>query len=80
MSPSAIARRSVGPSYMANAARAMLGPMPDTASSVRNRLRASASAKPYSVIESSRTIIAVISRASLPRCRVARVVGVAMTL
>ncbi len=43
MSPSAIARRSVGPSYTANAPRAMLGPMPDTASSVRNRSRASAS-------------------------------------
>ena len=38
---------------------------PDTPSRVRNRSRASASAKPYSVIESSRTIIAVISRASL---------------
>jgi hypothetical protein len=80
MSPSAIARLSVGPSYIANAPRAMLGPMPDTASNVRKRLRASASEKPYNVIESSRTIIAVISRASPPRCRVANVVGVAITL
>ena len=45
-----------------------------------NRSRASASAKPYSVIESSRTIIAMISRASLPRRSVASVDGVAITL
>ena len=55
---------------------------PDTrtpTSSVVNRSRASESAKPYSVIESSRTIIAVTSRASAPRRSVASVDGVAFT-
>ncbi len=79
-SPSPIACRRDGPSYIASAPSAMLGPIPETPSSVRNRLRASESAKPYNVIESSRTIIAVISRASAPRRRVASVAGVAITL
>ena len=79
-SPSASARRSAGASYTASVASAIFGPTPDTPSSVRNRSRASASENPYSVIESSRTIIAVISRASLPRRSVASVDGVAITL
>jgi hypothetical protein len=41
---------------------------------------ASPSAKPYSVIESSRTIIAVTRRASAPRLRLASVDGVHITL
>ena len=40
-----------------------------------NRSRASESAKPYNVIESSRTIIAMTSRASVPRRSVASVDG-----
>ena len=39
---------------------------PRNPSKVRNRSRASASANPYSVCESSRTIIAVMSRDSVP--------------
>ena len=61
-------------------ANAILGPTPDTPSRVRNRSRASRSAKPYSVWESSLTIMAVVSRTSAPRLTVARVAGVAMTL
>ncbi|PQM45047.1 hypothetical protein C1Y40_04798 [Mycobacterium talmoniae] len=79
-SPSASAWRSADASCTARVASAILGPIPETPSRVRNRSRVSPSPKPYSVIESSRTIIAVISRASAPRCSVDSVAGVAMTL
>ena len=78
-SPSASAWRSAGASCTASVAIASRGPTPETDSRVWNRSRESASAKPYSVIESSRTIIAVISRASVPRRSVASVDGVVLT-
>ncbi|COW31335.1 Uncharacterised protein [Mycobacterium tuberculosis] len=77
--PSASTCRSAGASCTASAAIASRGPTPETDSSVRNRSRVSPSGNPYSVIESSRTIIAVISRASVPCRNVASVAGVAFT-
>ena len=76
---SANAWRNAGASCTASVASAIFGPTPDTDSKVQNRSRASESAKPYSVIESSRTIIAVTSRASVPRRKVDSVDGVALT-
>ena len=76
---SASACRSAAASCTASVAMASRGPTPETDSSVRNRSRVSASENPYSVIESSRTIIAVTSRASLPCRSVASVEGVAFT-
>jgi len=78
-SPSCSAWRSAAASCTASVAIASRGPTPDTDSSVRNRSRVSEWGNPYSVIESSRTIIAVISLAWLPWRSVASVDGVAFT-
>ncbi len=71
--------RSAVASCTARVAIASRGPTPDTDSSVRNRSRVSESRKPYNVIESSRTIIAVTNLAWVPCRSVASVDGVAFT-
>ena len=76
---SASACRSAAASCTASVAMASRGPTPETDNSVRNRSRVSESENPYNVIESSRTIIAVTSRASVPCRTVASVDGVAFT-
>ncbi|BBN49001.1 hypothetical protein JPH1_34760 [Mycobacterium avium subsp. hominissuis] len=78
-SPSRRAWRSAPASCTASVAIASRGPTPDTDSRVRNKSRVSVSVKPYNVIESSRTIIAVISRACVPVRSVDSVEGVALT-
>ena len=62
-SPVVTAARSASGLCTASIARASLGPTPDTVWTVSNTCRSSSSANPYSVSDSSRTTIAVASRA-----------------